>query len=69
MSESAEESHCQKNQIVILKGAKYYFENDKKRLRKPARDEHRNLSKEEKIKRENMKERDTVICLKKRNKN
>ena len=30
MNESAEESHYQKKQIVILKRAKYYFENDKK---------------------------------------
>ena len=32
-------------------------------------DKYRNLSEEEKIKRENMEERDTVACLKKRNKN
>ena len=41
----------------------------KKRLRHQPRDKYRNLSEEEKLKRENMEERDTVACLKKRNKN
>ena len=42
-----------KNPDVILNGAKYYYENDKERLREQARDKYRNLSKKEKnIKRE-----------------
>ena len=40
----------------------------KKRLREQARNKYLNLSEEEK-KRDNMKETDTVICLKKKNKN
>ena len=40
----------------------------KKRLREQARNKYLNLSEEEK-KRENMEETDTVICLKKKNKN
>ena len=39
---------------MILKRAKDYYENDKERLREQARDKYRNLSEEEKIKRENM---------------
>ena len=35
---------------MILKRAKDYYENDKERLRKQARDKYRNLSQEEKIK-------------------
>ena len=54
--------------MIQYKG-KDYYENDKEKLRQQARDKHRNLSEEEKIKRENMKETDTLICLKKRNKN
>ena len=41
----------------------------KKRLRDNARDKYRNLSEEEKIERESMEEIDTIICLKKKNKN
>ena len=39
---------------VILNRAKDYYENDKERLREQARDKYRNLSEEEKTKRENM---------------
>ena len=35
---------------MILNRAKYYYENDKKRLRQQARDKYRNLSEEEKNK-------------------
>ena len=38
---------------MILNRAKDYYENDKERLRKQARDKYRNLSEEKKIK-ENM---------------
>ena len=36
---------------MILNRAKYYYENDKKRLRHEARDKYRNLSEEDKNKR------------------
>ena len=35
---------------MILNRAKYYFENDKEKLRRQARDKHKNLSEEEKNK-------------------
>ena len=35
---------------MILNSAKDYYENDKERLRRQARDRYRNLSEEEKIK-------------------
>ena len=40
----------------------------KKRLREPAKDKYKNLSEEDKNKRQNMEKADTAICLKKRNK-
>ena len=46
-----------------------YYENDKERLREPARNKYRELSEEEKNKRENIQEIDIIICLKKRHKN
>ena len=69
MNESVEETYYQKNQKVILKRPKDYYQNGKERLRQQARDKYRNLSEEKKHKRENVEERDTMICLKKRNKN
>ena len=42
----------QKNWDVILNRAKDYYENDKEKLREQARDKYRNLSEEEKKKRE-----------------
>ena len=53
---------------MILNRAKDYYENDKERLREQARDKYRNLSDEEKIKRENMEKTGTTICLKEKNK-
>ena len=61
-------TYYQRNREVILNRTKYYYENDKKRLREQARDKYRNLSEEEKIKRENMEKTDIAICLKKKNK-
>ena len=61
-------NYYQRNRDVILNRAKDYYDNDKERLKKQARDKCRNLSEKIKIKRENMVEEDTVICLKKRNK-
>ena len=37
-----------KNGDVILNRAKYYYKNDKQRLREQARDKYRNLSEEDK---------------------
>ena len=51
---------------MILNRAKDYYENDKDRLREQARDKYRNLSEEEKIKKENMEKIDIIIYLKKR---
>ena len=47
---SIEETYHQRNRDVILNRAKDYYENDKERLRKQARDKDRNLSEEEKNK-------------------
>ena len=46
MSDSAYLTYYRRNRDVILNTAKDYNENDKKRLRKQARDKHRNLSEE-----------------------
>ena len=51
-------TYYQRNRDVILNRAKYYYENDKGRLREHARDKYRNLSEEEKNnKREYVKNR------------
>ena len=50
MSESADLTYYQRNRDVILNRAKYYYVNDKERLREQARNKYRNLSKEEKNK-------------------
>ena len=49
INESIEETYYQKNKEVILNSAKYYYENDKERLREEARDKYRNLSKKKKL--------------------
>ena len=41
-------TYHQKNREIILNKAKYYYENDKERLRVQARDKYRNLSEEDK---------------------
>ena len=43
-------TYYQKNRDVIVNRVKYYYENDKERLREQARDKYRNLSEEEKNK-------------------
>ena len=53
---------------MILNRAKDYCENVKERLRKQARDKYRNLSEEEKTKRENMEKTHIAICLKEKTK-
>ena len=50
-------SYYQKNRDVMLNRAKYYYENDKERLREKAGDKYRNLSEEENKKREHGKNR------------
>ena len=54
---------------MILNRTKDYYENDKERLRRQARDKYRNLSDEENNKKEDMEKVDISICLKKGEKN
>ena len=68
MSECADLICYQRNRDVILNRCTDYYENDKERLREEARDKYRNLSEENKIKKENTEKTDIAICLKKRNK-
>ena len=53
----------------MLNRAKDYYENNKERLRKQARNKYRNLSEEDNKKRKNMEKIGTGACLKKKNKN
>ena len=53
--ENTDLTYYQKNKDVVLSKAKYYYKNNKDRLREQARDKCRNLPEEEKIKKENMK--------------
>ena len=46
----SELTYYQRNSDVILNRAKYYYENDKKRLREQAGDKYRNLSEKDKNK-------------------
>ena len=62
-------TYYQRNRDVITNRAKYYYENDKKRLREQARGKYRNLSQEEKNEKREYARKDTMICLKKRTKN
>ena len=62
-------TYYQRNREIILNKAKDYYENDKERLREQARKKYRNLSEEEKTKKENMERIDIIICQKKRSKN
>ena len=66
MGKNAGLTYFQRNRDVILNRAKDYYENEKKRLREQAKDKYRNLSEEEKIKKENTGKIDIIICLKKR---
>ena len=50
MSECADLIYYQRNRDVILNRVKYFYENEKERLRVQARDKYRNLSEEEKNK-------------------
>ena len=53
---------------MILKRSKDYYKNNQERLREQTKDKYRNLSAEEKIKKENMKKIDVAISLKRRKK-
>ena len=64
-----EETYYQRNRYVVLHRTKDYYKNDEERLRQQARDKYRNLSEEEKIKRENMEEIGIIVSQKKKNKN
>ena len=64
-----ETTYHQGKRETILNRAMEYYENDKDRLRESARNKYRELSEEEKNKRENIQEIDIIICLKKRDKN
>ena len=66
MSKNTDLTYYQKNKNVVLSKAKYYYKNNKDRLREQARDKYRNLSEEEKNKKENMGKIDIIICLKRR---
>ena len=65
---SIELTYYQKKRDVILNRAKEYYENDKERLREQAKINTETYLKKKKIKRENMEKTDTIICLKKKNK-
>ena len=43
-------TYYQRNREIMLNRTKDYYENDKERLRKQARNKYRNLSEEDKIK-------------------
>ena len=51
--------YYQKNRDVIINRTKYYYEDNKERLKKHSRDKYRNSSEEEKIKKENMEKTKT----------
>ena len=55
-------TYYQRNKAVILNRVEDYYENDKERLIEHARGTYRNLSEEEKIKRENIEKTDNIIC-------
>ena len=50
MGESTDLSYHQKSKDLILNKAKYYYKNNKERLREQARNKYINLYEEEKIK-------------------
>ena len=50
MSEYADLTYYQKNQVVIINRAKDHYENDKEKLKRQARDKYINLFEEEKNK-------------------
>ena len=65
MIESADLTYYQRNRDIILNRAKNYYENDKERLRKQARDKWRNLPEEGKNKKREYGKIDTKKIIKK----
>ena len=66
-------AYYQRNRDVILRRAKVYYENDKERLRRHARDLsargiQKTCLKKKEQKKGNMEKIDIIICLKKKNK-
>ena len=61
-------TYYQRNRKIILNRPKGYYEYNKDRIRDQARNKYWELMKKKKIKIENMKEIDTIIYLKKINK-
>ena len=65
----SEKTYYQRNRDVILNGGKDYYKSDKEKLREQTRDKYRNLSEEDiKQKGRIWKKTDTIMFLKKRNK-
>ena len=64
----SELTYYQKNKDVILNRTKYYYKNNKGRLRQRVKDKYKTYPMKKKIKRENMEKIDIIICLKKTNK-
>ena len=61
-------TYYQRNREIMLNRAKYYYENDKERLREQTRNTETYLKKI-KRKKENMEKIDIIICLKKKSRN
>ena len=57
MSENINLTYYLKNRDVILNRAKDYYQNDKERLREQARDKYRNLSAEERNKKNRIRKK------------
>ena len=53
---------------VILNKAKYYYQQNKERLKKQVRDKYRNVSEEEKNKKREYGKIDAAICMNRRKK-
>ena len=69
MSDNTDLTYYQKKRDVVLIKAKYYYKNNKDRLRRQARDKYRSLSEQEKNQKREYGKIDIVICLKKRKRN
>ena len=65
MSENTDLTYYKKKRDVVLSKAKDYYKNNKD-IWEQARDKYRNLSEEEKNKKENMEKIDITRCLKRR---
>ena len=62
-------TYYQRNRDIALNKVKQCYKNNNERLKQQARDKYRNLSEEDKKKKENMEQIDIITCLKKRSKN